>query len=170
MAGDYIPGAALSPLPLGEGQGEGIIQVLDGQLQPVAFRVEEGALVIAVAGPAGAVQVFDLGALEQLETCRHLIHRLHAAEGEGKMGQPLQRIRLWGVRAEIRREQGGAVHQLQAGAPFETHEVGAELFARIVVALIGLPAKQGAVECLECLQILRPDGDVMDMHGWSPVT
>ena len=52
----------------------------------------------------------------------------------------------------------------------ETHEVRAELLGLIVVALIGLPAKQGAVECLECLQILRPDGDVMDMHGWSPVT
>ena len=166
MVGDHIPGAALSPLPLGEGQGEGIIQVLDGQLQPVAFRVEEGALVIAVAGPAGAVQVFDLGALEQLEARRHLVHRLHAAEGKGEMGQPLQRVR----QVQIRRKQDGGVHQLQAGAPFETHEVRAALLARIVVALIGLPAKQGAVECLECLQILRPDGDVMDMHGWSPVT
>lgn len=55
VAGDHILAAALSPLPLGEGQGEGSIQVLDGELQPVAFRVEEGALVIAVAGPAGAV-------------------------------------------------------------------------------------------------------------------
>ncbi len=143
-----------------------MIQALDGQLQPVAFRVEEGALVIAVAGPAGAVQVFDLGALEQLEAGSHLVHLLHAAEGEGEMGQPLQRVR----QVQIRRKQDGGVHQLQAGAPFETHEVGAELFARVVIALIGLPAKKGAVECLECLQILCPDGDVMDMHGWSPVT
>lgn len=148
------------------GEGEGSIQVLDGELQPVAFRVEEGALVIAVAGPAGAVQVFHLGALEQLEAGGHLVHLLHAAEGEGDMGQPLQRV--WQV--QIRRKQDGGVHQLQAGAPLEAHEVRAELFARIVIALIGLPAKQGAVECLECLQILRPDGDVMDMHGWSPVT
>ena len=101
-----------------------IVQVLDGQFQPVAFGIQKGALVIAVAGPAGAVQVFDLGALEQLEACRHLIHRLHAAEGEGDMSQPLQRVWLWGVRAEICREQGGAVHQLQAGAPLEAHEVG----------------------------------------------
>lgn len=163
------------PLPLSDyaslieltrGQGEGIIQALEGQLQPVAFGIQKGALVIAVAGPAGAIQVFDLGALEQLEACRHLIHRLHAAEGEGKMGQPLQRVR----QVQIRRKQGGAVHQLQAGAPLEAHEVGRELFGRVVVALIGLPAKQGAVECLECLQILRPDGDVMYVHGLSPVT
>ena len=139
---------------------------LDGQLQPIAFGIEEGALVIAIAGPAGAVQVFHLGALEQLEAGCHLVHRIHAAEGEGEVGQPLQRVR----QMEIRREQDGAVHQLQAGAPFEAHEVRAELFARVVIALIGLPAKQGAVECLERLQILRPDGDVMDVHGWSPVT
>ncbi|MNC27521.1 hypothetical protein D3C75_756930 [compost metagenome] len=82
------------------------------------------------------------------------------------MGQPLQRVR----QTEICRKQGGSVHQLQTGAPLEAHEVGGKLFGRVVVALIGLPAKQGAVECLECLQILRPDGDVMDMHGWSPVT
>lgn len=163
------------PLPLSDyaslieltrGAGEGSIQVLDGELQPVAFRVEEGALVIAVAGPAGAIQVFYLGALEQLEAGGHLVHLLHAAEGEGDMGQPLQRVR----QTEIRRKQDGGMHQLQAGAPFEAHEVRAELFARIVVALIGLPAKQGAVECCERLQILRPDGDMMDMHGWSPVT
>lgn len=110
--------------------------------------------------------MFHLGALEQLETGGHLVHRLHAAEGEGEMGQPLQRVR----QMEICREQDGAVHQLQAGASLEAHEVGAELLARVVVALIGLPAKQGAVECLECLQILRPDGDVMYVHGWSPVT
>ncbi len=154
------------PSPVGRGQGEGRSQGLDGQLQPVAFRVEEGALVIAVAGPAGAVQVFHLGALEQLEAGGHLVHLLRAAEGEGEMGQPLQRVR----QMQIRRKQDGGVHQLQAGTPFEAHEVRAELFARVVIALIGLPAKQGAVECLECLQILRPDGDVMDMHGWSPVT
>ena len=82
------------------------------------------------------------------------------------MGQPLQRMRQTG----IRRKQNGGVHQLQAGAPLEAHEVGAELFARVVVALIGLPAKQGAVECLECLQILCPDGDVMDVRGLSSVT
>ncbi|MOA37223.1 hypothetical protein D3C78_1587980 [compost metagenome] len=110
--------------------------------------------------------MFHLGALEQLEAGCHLIHLLHAAEGKGDMGQPLQRV--WQV--QIRRKQDGGVHQLQAGTPLEAHEVGAELFARVVIALIGLPAKQGAVECLECLQILRPDGDVMDMHGWSPVT
>lgn len=144
----------------------GSLEVLDGELQPVAFRVEEGAFVIAVAGPAGAVQVLHLGALEQLEAGGHLVHLLHAAEGEGDMGQPLQRVR----QMQIRRKQDGGVHQLQAGAPLEAHEVGAELFARVVIALIGLPAKQGAVECLERLQILRPDGDVMDMHGWSPVT
>ena len=166
MVGDHIPGAALSPLPLGEGQGEGIIEALDGQLQPVSFRVEEGAFVIAVAGPARAVQVFHLGALEQLEARRHLVHRLHAAEGKGEMGQPLQRVR----QVQIRRKQDGGVHQLQAGAPFETHEVRAALLARIVVALIGLPAKQGAVECCERLQILRPDGDVMDVRGLSSVT
>lgn len=163
------------PLPLSDyaslieltrGAGEGSIQVLDGQLQPVAFRVEEGALVIAVAGPAGAIQVFHLGALEQLEAGGHLVHLLHAAEGEGEVSQPLQRV--WQM--QICRKQYGSVHQFQADAPFEAHEVGAELFARVVIALIGLPAKQGAVECLECLQILRPDGDVMDMHGWSPVT
>ena len=164
VVSDHISGAALSPLPWGG--GEGIFQVLDGQLQPIAFRVEEGALVIAVAGPAGAVQVFYIGALEQLETGSHLVHLLHAAEGEGEVGQPLQRV--WQM--QIRRKQDGGMHQLQVGAPFETHEVRAELFARIVVALIGLPAKQGAVECCERLQILRPDGDVMDMHGWSPVT
>ncbi|MNV62319.1 hypothetical protein D3C71_1548620 [compost metagenome] len=110
--------------------------------------------------------MFDLGALEQLEAGGHLVHRLHAAEGEGEVGQPLQRVR----QTEICRKQDGGVHQLQAGTPFETHEVRAELLGLIVVALIGLPAKQGAVECLECLQILRPDGDVMDMHGLSPVT
>ena len=93
VAGDHILGAALSPLPLGEGQGEGIIQALEGQLQPVAFGIQEGALVIAVAGPAGAVQVFYFGAFEQLETGCHLVHRLRAAEGEGDMGQPQQRVR-----------------------------------------------------------------------------
>ena len=158
-----FPGAALFPSPWGEGNSEGN---LDGQLQPVAFGIQKGALVIAVAGPAGAIQVFDLGALEQLETGCHLIHRLHAAEGEGKMGQPLQRMR----QAEICRKQGGAVHQLQTGAPFEAHEAGRKLFGLIVVALIGLPAKQRAVECLERLQILRPDGDVMYVYGWSPLS
>jgi len=48
VVSDHIPGA------------------LEGQFQPVAFGIQEGALVIAVTGPAGAVQVLDLGALEQL--------------------------------------------------------------------------------------------------------
>lgn len=142
------------------------IQGLDGQFQPVAFGIQKGAFVIAVAGPAGAVQVFDLGALEQLEAGRHLVYRLHAAEGEGEMGQPLQWVRQTG----ICRKQYGAVHQLQAGAPLEAHEVGAELFGRVVVSLIRLAAKQGAVEYLERLQILCPDGDVMYVHGLYPVT
>ncbi len=82
------------------------------------------------------------------------------------MCQPLQRVR----QAEICRKQDGAVHQLQTGAPLKAHEVGRKLFDRIVVSLIGLPAKQGAIECLECLQILCPDGDVMYVHGLSPAT
>ncbi len=82
------------------------------------------------------------------------------------MCQPLQRVRQTG----ICRKEDGAVHQLQTGAPLEAHEVGRKLFDRIVVSLIRLTAKQGAVECLECLQILCPDGDVMYVHGLSPVT
>ena len=59
---------------------------LDGQFQPIAFGIQEGALVIAVTGPAWAVQVFHFGAFQQLEAGSHLVHSLRAAEGEGEMG------------------------------------------------------------------------------------
>ncbi|MNR02101.1 hypothetical protein D3C85_1179410 [compost metagenome] len=82
------------------------------------------------------------------------------------MSQPLQRVR----QAQIRREQDGAVHQLQTGARLEADKVGGKLLGRVVITFIRLPAKQLAVECLECLQILSPDGEVMDMHGCFPLS
>ena len=63
-----------------------------------------------------------------------------------------------------------AVHYFQADAVFEGDEVAGELLCRIVVNRVNHPTEVFSVELADLIDVLDPDGDMLDFHslfyGW----
>lgn len=60
-----------------------------------------------------------------------------------------------------------AVHYFQPGATFEGDESAGELLCRIMINRVNYPAEILSVEFADLVDVLDPNGDMLDFHNQS---
>ena len=60
-----------------------------------------------------------------------------------------------------------AVHYFQPGATFEGDESAGELLCRIMINWVNYPAEILSVEFADLVDVLDPNGDMLDFHNQS---